>query len=84
MSETVPSCYDCVATIVTEQFTRMGKGVGTVCPVFLKEIKTIFPRIPELKLGPRTKTDIHKLLASWSCPELNIINITIHFQIMRI
>ena len=28
-SETAPSCNDCVATIVTEQFTRTEKGVGT-------------------------------------------------------
>ena len=42
LSETAPSCNDCVATIVTEQFTRTGKGVGTVCPAFLKEIDVLW------------------------------------------
>ena len=39
LSETAPSYNDCVATIVTEQFTRTGKGVGTACPAFRKEIR---------------------------------------------
>ena len=47
LSETAPSCNDCVATIVTEQFTRTGKGIGTACPAFRKEIRVLFPRIPE-------------------------------------
>ena len=34
LSETAPSCNDCVATIVTDQFTRTVKGVGMVCPAF--------------------------------------------------
>ena len=37
-----------------------------------------------IRKGVRPKTDsncyIYKLLASWSCPELNLINIPIHFQ----
>ena len=28
LSGTAPSCNDCVATFVKEQFTRTGKGVG--------------------------------------------------------
>ena len=47
LSETVPSCKDCVATIVKEQFMRTGKGVGIACPAFRKEIRALFPRIPE-------------------------------------
>ena len=47
LSETAPSCNDCVATIFTEQFTRTGKGVGTACPAFRKEIRALFPLIPE-------------------------------------
>ena len=47
LSETAPSCNDCVATIITEQFTRTGKGVGTASPAFRKEIRALFPRIPE-------------------------------------
>ena len=34
LSEIVPSCKDCVATIVTKEFTRTVKGVGTLCPNF--------------------------------------------------
>ena len=40
-------CNDCVAKIVTEQFTRTGKGVGTACPAFRKEIRALLLRIPE-------------------------------------
>ena len=47
LSETAPSCNDCAATIVTEQFEQTRKGIGTTCPAFLKEIRTLFPRIPE-------------------------------------
>ena len=34
VSEIIPSCKDCVATIVTKEFTRTVKGVGTLCPNF--------------------------------------------------
>ena len=48
LSETAPSCNDCVATIGTEQFSQTVKGVGTVCVQSSgKEIKTLFLRIPE-------------------------------------
>ena len=47
MSENAPSCKNCADTIVTEQFTRTRKGVGTACPAFLKEIRLLFPGIPE-------------------------------------
>ena len=46
MSETIPSCNYCAVTIVTKQFTRR-KGVGTTCPTFRKEIRTLYLRIPE-------------------------------------
>ena len=46
-SETAPSCNDCVATIVTEQFKQTVKAVVTACPAFRKEIRVLFPRIPE-------------------------------------
>ena len=38
---------DCAATIVTEQFTRTRKGVGTTYPAFPNEIRAFFSRIPE-------------------------------------
>ena len=41
LSETAPSCNDCVASIVTEQFTQTGKGVGTACLAFRKEIRAL-------------------------------------------
>ena len=47
LSETAPSCNECAATIVTEHLMRTGKGTGTACLAFLKEIRTLFPRIPE-------------------------------------
>ena len=47
LSEPNPSCNDCTATIVTKQFTRTMKGIGTMCPAFRKEIRTLFLRIPE-------------------------------------
>ena len=47
LSETTPSCNDCVATIVTEQFTQTVKGVRTAGPTFRKEKRALFPRIPE-------------------------------------
>ena len=34
-------------------------------------------------LGPKTQTVLFKLLASCSYPELNLIDIPIHFQRMR-
>ena len=36
LSETAPSCNDCVATIITEPFTPTVKGVGTVSLAFRK------------------------------------------------
>ena len=45
--ETTPSCNDCAATIVTEQFTRTRKGVGTTFPAFREEIRPLFLRISE-------------------------------------
>ena len=47
LSETISSCNNCAAKIVTKQFTRTRKGVGTTCPAFRKKIKTLFLRIPE-------------------------------------
>ena len=48
LSETAPSCNDCVATIVIKHFTQTVKGFGTVCvQPSGKEIRTLFPRIPE-------------------------------------
>ena len=46
-TKTIPSCKDSAATIVTKQIPRTRKGVGTACPAFLKEIRTLFPQIPE-------------------------------------
>ena len=46
-TKTIPSFNDCAATIVTKRTPRTGKGDGTACPAFLKEIRTLFPRIPE-------------------------------------
>ena len=47
LSETIPSCNDSAVTIVIKQFTRTRKDVGTTCPAFRKEIRTLFLRIPE-------------------------------------
>ena len=47
LSETIPSCNDCAAKIVTKQFTRTRKGVGTTCRAFPEEIRALFARIPE-------------------------------------
>ena len=46
-TKTIPSCNDCAATIVTTRIPRTRKGVETACPAFLKEIRTLFSRIPE-------------------------------------
>ena len=49
LSETIPSCNDCAAivTIVTKQFTRTKKGVGTTCSALREKIRALFARIPE-------------------------------------
>ena len=47
LTNTIPSCNDCAATIVTTRITRTRKGVATACPDFLKEIRALLPRISE-------------------------------------
>ena len=44
LAETVPSCNDCVATIVARPFTTTVKGRKTT---LRKEDKGVFPRIQE-------------------------------------
>ena len=45
--QTIPSCNDCAATIVTTRITRTRKGIGTTCPAFREETRALFDRIPE-------------------------------------
>ena len=45
--QTIPSCNDCAATIVTTRIPRIRKGVGTTFPAFREEIRALFARIPE-------------------------------------
>ena len=60
----------------------MGKGVWTVCPAFLKKNKGVISPDSRIRrgLGPKTQTDIYKLLASSSCPELNDLPSTAIFE----
>ena len=46
-NQTIPSCNDCAATIVTTRIPSFRKGVGTTCPAFREEIRALFARIPE-------------------------------------
>ena len=54
LSETAPSCNDCVATIVTEPFTPAVKGVGTVCLSFRKGNKDVISPDSRIRRGLET------------------------------
>ena len=54
LSETAPSCNDCVFTIVTEQFTQTLKGVKTVCPAFRKGNRNVISPDPRIRRGLET------------------------------
>ena len=45
--QTIPSCNDCAATIVTTRIPRTRKGIETTCPAFQEEIRVLFARILE-------------------------------------
>ena len=64
LSETAPSYNGCVATIVTEQFTRTGKGVGTACPAFRKEIRASLK--PSAKKNSKNSVNIIKQINKMS------------------
>ena len=82
LAETVPSCNDCVATIVARPFTTTVKGRKTT---LRKEDKGVFSPDSGIRrgLGIRTETVLYKLLASRLCLELSLFNILIHFKTMR-
>ena len=64
--KTIPSCKDCVATIVTTRIPRTRKGIGTTCPAFREEIRLLFARFQNPE-GSRDKTVtlcFYELLAS--------------------
>ena len=41
--ETIPSCNDCAAKIVTTRIARNGKGIGTTCRAFREEKDRYLP-----------------------------------------
>ena len=55
LSETAPSCNDCVATTVTEPFTQTVKGVGTVYPAFRKGNKNVISPDSRTRRGLETE-----------------------------
>ena len=82
VAETAPSCNYCVATIVARPLRTTVKGGK---PAFRKENKSLISPDSGIRRGLGTGTFINlcKLLASLSCPDLNLINIWIHFARMR-
>ena len=73
-AETVPSCNDCVATIVARPFTTTVKGGKTA---FRKEDKGVISPDSRIRrgLGTGTYMILYRFLASLLCPELNLFNI---------
>ena len=65
LSETAPSYNNCVATIVTEQFTRTGKGAGTACPAFRKEIR-LSSKSSAIKTNSKNSVNIAKQIDKMS------------------
>ena len=67
-------CNYCAATIVARPLRTTVKGGK---PAFRRETKSLISPDSKIKrgLGISTETVLHKLLASVSCPELNLINI---------
>ena len=82
VAETAPSCNYCVATIAARPLRTTVKGGK---PAFRKENKILISPILGIRrgLGTGTFINLYKLLASLSFPELNLINIWIHFVRMR-
>ena len=74
IAETLPSCNYCVATIVARPLRTTVKGGK---PAFRKEDKGLISPDSGIRKGLGTGTDsvLYKLLASLSCPDLNLINI---------
>ena len=74
VAETAPSCGCCVATIVARPLQTTVKGGK---PAFRKENKSLISPDSRIRRGLGTETfiDLYKLLASLSCPDLNLINI---------
>ena len=74
VAETAPSCNYCVAKIVARPLRTTVKGGK---PAFRKENKSLISPDSGIRRGLGTGTDsvLYKLLASLSCPELNLINI---------
>ena len=73
IAEIVPSCNYCVATIVARPLRAAVKGGK---PAFRKENKSLISPDSGIRrgLGTETLIDLYKLLASLSCPDLNLIN----------
>ena len=74
VAETAPSCNYCVATIVARPLRTTVKGGK---PAFRKENKSLISPDSRIRrgLGTGTNSVLYKLLASLSCPDLNLINI---------
>ena len=74
IAETVPGCSYCAATIVARPLRTTVKGGK---PAFRKENVSLISPDSRIRrgLGIWTETVLHNLLASLSCPELNLINI---------
>ena len=74
VAENAPSCNYCVATIVARPLRKTVKGGK---PAFRKEDKSLISPDLGIRRGRGTETliNLYKLLASLSCPELNLINI---------
>ena len=74
VAETAPSCNYCVATIVARPLRTTAKGGK---PAFRKEDKSLIYPDSGIRrgLGTGTFINLYKLLASLSCPDLNLINI---------
>ena len=81
--------WNCTSLMKTTRLNE-GKGVGKkgcwdgVSSLPEKNRSAICPD-SKIRRGPgfRTQTVPYKLLASWSCPELNLIKIQIHSHRMR-
>ena len=73
VAETAPSCNYCVATIVARPLRTTVKGGKAA---FRKENKSLISPDSGIRrgLGTGTFMILYKLLASLSCPELNLIN----------
>ena len=74
VAETAPSCNYCVATIVARPLRKTVKGGK---PAFRKEKKSLISPDSGIRRGLRTRTfiNLYEILASLSCPELNLFNI---------